>query len=96
MGWVTAGVIIAAAAATYGASEQHKAGTTAGHGRKRAAGKAKEAEEKAKKEQAAIALAGKEQKQRLAAGVGRNVTMFTSPLGMAGQAQIARKTLTGQ
>ena len=50
---------------------------------------------KVEAEKTASSLAAKEEKKKRLLGVQRNVTTFTSPLGITGQAEAVRKVLTG-
>lgn len=87
--------VTAAVAGSYGASEQHKAGTSQKHARKRAllsqaeAGRKSEAEARMSKQSAKL------DKMARSKGVSANRGLFSDPLGIGGQANVIKKSLTG-
>lgn len=86
---------VAAATAAYGASEQHKAGTSQKHARKRSQMATIEAQDKADVETRQAQVAAKRDKINRAKDVDANRGTFTDPLGIGGQASTIKKALTG-
>lgn len=86
---------VAVAAGAYGASEQHKAGTSQEHARKRSEMKTIEDREKSAVEAKQAKLSAKRDKIERAKAVDANRGTFTDPLGISGKADIIKKTLTG-
>lgn len=94
MSAVVTGVVVGALSAGYGASESHKAKTTAGHAKKYARVKANQLSDQAAKNAAAAKASSLEDRRKRAVGVSRNLGLFSDSFG--GMAQQARKTLMGQ
>lgn len=96
MAVATAAYVVAAVAATYGASESHKAGTSQKHARKRAGAARLQAEEKSAVEAKQAEISMKRDKLDRQRNVAANRTLYSDPLGIGGQADVIKKTLTGQ
>lgn len=101
MALTTATVALLATAVTTGAAasaavDARQAKKTAKHGKERAMGALIGSDEAARVEVRDAKASSKLDRRKRLAGVNRNLNIFSSPLGLSGQASIARKTLVGQ
>ena len=87
--------LVSIAGATVGIGTARSAKKTAKHAKERSIGRQMEIDAAATTESRASTAKSKADRLRLLMGAERNLNLFSSPMGIGGQAATARKTLVG-